>query len=181
MEKYLLIERDGVINAMKDEPVQTPDDFWMLPFVTEGFFHLERVGVKGIVVTDQSGCVPDLIGHETMKDIHARMKETIAAAGGHVHDILVCPNHEADPAMCKFPNAGLFRLAASKYPIDLTDTYFISSHLDSLQAAWSVGCKTVLVKTGRPYHAIQFLKTSTKHPDFILHNFLDAVTKLFPL
>ncbi len=180
MAQFLLCERDGVITVRKDEGITSADECLILPFVQEALFTLEQKGIATIVLSDQSKLVPQTISLETLDEIHARMKEIAEEQGGLITDVISSPNSAMALNLSQFPKPGLFVSAAKKYGFKLPETWFIASSWEGLQAGWSAGCKTIFVKTGKPFRALENLRTSQKQPNYIVQDILTAIVKAFP-
>ncbi len=180
MERYLLIERDGGITVRTDEGITSPERLLVLPFVQEAFLALEQKDVKTIILSDQSAIVPSQIDAPVLDAIHEKMIAIIEEAGGKVADILVNPNRDMAPELCAFPQPGLLHLARDRYGLHLPETPFIVSSYEGFLAGCAAKCRTVFVKTGKPYKAMQAFRTSTELPEFIVPDLLSAVVKLFP-
>lgn len=180
MDRYLLIERDGVLCVRREEGILKPEEMLVIPFVSEALFSLGQKDVKAIVLSDQHSIVPSKIDLTTMAAIDERLQSICEETGKRVDDIICCPNNQVKADQCAFPQPGLFKIAALKYHFKLADTYFVASSLEGLQAAWAAGCKTAFVKTGKPYKAMQYFRTGEQLPDFIVKDFLTAVVKIFP-
>ncbi|MFB3784758.1 MAG: HAD-IIIA family hydrolase [bacterium] len=179
MDQYILMERDGVVSVLWDEGVTAPERMVLLPFAQEVIFNLNQQGVQVIVLSDQSDWIPGKMELAALEPIHAKMRSLIEEFGGRVADILVCPNAELSVKECRFPQTGLFHLAARKYGIKLAETYFIAGRLESLQAAWAAGCRTVLVRTGKAFETLQALRDSAKQPEAVVPDLLSAYTRIF--
>ncbi len=179
MDRYLLIERDGIITVRTDEGIVKPEDCLILPFVSEAMYHLEQQGIKPIIISDQSKLFPGAIDQTTVDAIHEKMKTVVEDDGGRIEEILTCSG--AGGESNGFPSPAIIQLAAQKYGFDLSETYFIASDILSLQAGWAAGCKTGFVKTGKPYKTMQILRNSDKYPDMVVQDLLTSVNRLFPL
>ena len=55
MNKFVLLDRDGVINYDSDAYIKTPDEFNIIPASLEAIQLLYNAGFKIIVITNQSG------------------------------------------------------------------------------------------------------------------------------
>ncbi|MEW6235937.1 MAG: hypothetical protein AB1656_11160 [Candidatus Omnitrophota bacterium] len=181
MERYALIERDGVVNVLQDEPVRTLDRLILLPFVIEAFHTLRENGIKAVIVTCQEPLANGEITAGALDEIHGRMRIMIEEGYGKIEDIMVCPSLYADWERCRFPKPRLLHVAAAKHGFKLQDVFFICSGWESMQAGWAAGCKTAFVKTGKPFHALQALKTSERQPDIIQRDLLSAVIRIIRL
>lgn len=177
MEKFVLVHRDGVIGVRKDEPICTPEDFILLPFVQEAMFNLREMGFKVIVLVTEPALQNGQMDQAAMDGIHDRMISMIESTDGKIQDVLVCPSALAPWEKCALPKPGLLQIAAYKYKFDLSRTYFVGDRLECLQAAWKVGCKSAFVKSGKPFKTIQYLKQNRERPDIMAQDLLGFVTK----
>lgn len=178
MEKFVLIDRDGVITVRQDQPIKSVDDLTFLPFVQESFLEFERNGINLVVLVNSPApgeveIAPDVL-NEMNNVLHSHMDEV----GAHIFEIMVGPQKAQEAKRCRFPNPSLLKDAAKKFGFSLASTYFICASLESLQAAWNAGCKSAFVRTGKPYQTMQFLQTSEKQPDFITKDILSAALKI---
>lgn len=178
MGKYILLNRDGVINVKQDHPIAEEKDFVLLPFATEAFFAMKRFDFLPIILACEEGLQNGSMDEATQEAIQERMRNEIETAGGYIHDIIVCPSAMAPWDKCAFPKPGMLQIAAYKHGFSLEDTYFIGDRLECLQAAWAVGCKSGLVRTGKPYRTMQYLKTADRGPDLITIDLLSMINKL---
>lgn len=180
MDRYLLIERDGVISIRREAGITKPEEMVILPFVPEALFTLEQRKIKAIILSDQSSISPSQVDAAALEEIDEKMKAVAEEMGGRIADIITCPYPHTKNELCAFPQPGLFKIAAHKYKLNLPETHFIASSLDGLQAAWAAGCKASFVKTGKPYAAMQYFRSAEKLPEFIERDFLSVVVKIFP-
>ncbi len=181
MDRYLLIERDGIITVRTDEGIAKPEDCLVLPFVSESLLHLEQQGVKPIIISDQSKFFPGKIDRTTVDAIHEKMMSIIDEEGGRVEEILTCSGNGPGGESNGFPDPAIIQMAEQKFGFVLSETYFITSDILSLRAGWAAGCKTGFVKTGKPYKTMQILRNSDQFPDLVVQDLLTTVNRLFPL
>ncbi len=178
MEKYILLQRDGVINVLLDNPLTNPDDFVLLPFVPEAFYEMARNQIKPIILTNQEGLASGELEMKDLGAIHSKMISMIEDAGGKVADVLICPHDESKQCDCRYPQPGLLKHAAEKHKFQLQDTFFIGDRLACLEAAWNAGCKSAFVRSGKPHKTMQYLRTAERLPDIITRDLLDAIVKI---
>jgi hypothetical protein len=74
----------------------------------------------------------------------------------------------------------LLHLARDRYGLHLRKRRLSFSLYEGFLAGCAAKCRTVFVKTGKPYKAMQAFRTSTELPEFIVPDLLSAVVKLFP-
>ncbi len=143
-----ILDRDGVINYDSDAFIKHPDEWRALPGSLEAIAKLSQAGWKVVVATNQSGLARGLFTMQTLNAIHAKMRKELAALGGHIDAIFICPHGPDDSCLCRKPLPGLFQDIAKRYDISLKGVVAVGDSLRDIQAAYSMGCKTWLVLTG---------------------------------
>lgn len=174
MEKFVLLDRDGVINVVREDGIKSYEDYVFIPMIPEAFFELQKNGVNAVIVDNDVSLANGDIDYGVVNQINSRIEEHIGEAGGRVHDILVCPSNDD----VKYPSPALLEKAAEKHGFALEDTYFITASLEGLQAGWAAGCKTAFVKTGKPYKTMQYLKTAEKGPEIVQPDLLTITNQI---
>ncbi len=148
-QRYILLDRDGVINHDSDAFIKSPDEWLPIEGSLEAIALLNAHGYQVIVVTNQSGIARGLFDEAMLEKIHAKMRRLVSEKGGHIAAIYYCP-HGADSACdCRKPKAGLLKAFAADFNADLTTITVIGDSLRDLQAADAAGAKPILVKTGK--------------------------------
>ena len=178
-DKYIFLDRDGVINRDSSDYIKRWEDFEFLPGSLEALKKLTVAGYRIIVITNQSiigrGWVPPAV----LEDIFARMRAKIEAAGGRIHDIFFCPHAPDEGCNCRKPAIGLITRAAETYGIDIAATPMVGDSAKDIQCAKAAGCKTaILVKTGNYAAACKALAENNLAADATVHNLLQAVNRL---
>ena len=177
MDKFIFIERDGVVLVHQDTPVKSVEEIVFMPFAFEAFHTLEQSGIKPIILAMPDGLASGEVSIETVTMVHNEMMSAIIENEGRVHDIFVCPTPGIPLAKFNYPSSNLLRLAAAKYHIDLPNTFLITNRFEALQAGWDAGCKTVFVRSGKVYDAKRKLVNSDRLPDFNVRDLLSGVLK----
>lgn len=150
MLKAVFIDRDGVINKYLDNDyVKSWHDFAFLPKAREAMKLLANAGWEVIVITNQAGIGKGVMTKKTVEAINARMTAEIEAHGGRIKATYYCPHRSDENCECRKPRPGMLLRAAREHKIDLTDCYLIGDAITDIQAGKAVGCRTVLVRTGR--------------------------------
>jgi D-glycero-D-manno-heptose 1,7-bisphosphate phosphatase len=145
----VFLDRDGVINENRADHVKCWSEFRFLPGAVEAIARLSRTGVRVFVVTNQAIINRGLVSRETVDDINRRMAHEIAARGGHVEAVAFCPHRPEERCNCRKPQPGLLLQLAGAHRLRLPDSVVIGDALSDLQAGAALGCRTVLVLTGR--------------------------------
>lgn len=148
-QRFVLIDRDGVVNEDSDDFIKTPDEWQPISGSLEAIALLNRHGYKVAVISNQSGVARGLFDEAMLATIHGKMQRLLADVGGKVEAIYYCPHGPDSTCDCRKPKPGLLIKCATEHQIDLTDTYVIGDSLRDIQAAQAVGAKPILVLTGK--------------------------------
>lgn len=112
----VLLDRDGTLNErVVDGYVTRPRDLVLLPGAAAAVAALTRAGCRTVVVTNQRGISRGLMDRTDLEAVHARLAQDLAAAGGRLDAIAVCPHAEGG-CRCRKPLDGLFREALARSP-----------------------------------------------------------------
>ncbi len=143
----VFVDRDGVINRKlpDGEYVNSLDQFDLLPGSVEALAALSNAGSRVIVVTNQQGVGKGLTQPHALDQIHQRLRAAVAAAGGVLTAIIVCPHIEGS-CDCRKPRIGLFVEAKRRYPqIEFSDSVVIGDSTCDIEAAGQIGANAILV------------------------------------
>jgi histidinol-phosphate phosphatase family protein len=154
-DKYVFIDRDGVIN--KDPAGWTDhgyvtrwEDFHFLPGVLEALKKLSDNGYKSVIISNQQGVGKGYFSEEDLKDVTARMKRAIEEAGGSIAGIYYCTHAKEEKCPCRKPKDGLFRMAQKEIGIEgFEGMYYIGDTERDIQAGKKVGLETILILSGK--------------------------------
>ncbi|WP_454693250.1 D-glycero-beta-D-manno-heptose 1,7-bisphosphate 7-phosphatase [Achromobacter aegrifaciens] len=146
--KLIILDRDGVINQDSDSFVKNPEEWIALPGSLHAIARLTQAGWKVVVATNQSGLARGLFDMDTLTAIHTKMRRELAAAGGSIDAVFMCPHGPDDNCSCRKPKPGMFEQIGHRYDVDLAGVPAVGDSLRDLQASSSVGCSPWLVLTG---------------------------------
>ena len=79
--RWVILERDGVINESADEPVKSPAAWTPIAGSLEAIAQLNRAGFQVAVLTNQSGLGRGLFDLAALEAIHDHMRAELAAYG----------------------------------------------------------------------------------------------------
>lgn len=161
--KYIILDRDGVINQDSDKFIKSPDEWIPINGSLEAIARLSRAGYRIFVATNQSGVARGLFDIETLNAIHQKMLQEIQHLGGTIDAVLFCPHGPDDGCDCRKPEPGLYLEIAQRTSKSLKDVPVIGDSLRDLLAAESVGARPILVKTGKGR------RTLKQHADELSH------------
>lgn len=170
-EKYVLLDRDGVINHDSDDYIKSPAEWLPIDGSLEAIALLNRHGFKVVVISNQSGITRGYYSLETLAEIHHKMHTMLAEKGGKIDAVYFCPHAPNDNCNCRKPKTGLLELFSQKTNTALENIFFIGDSLTDIKAAQAVAAKPLLVKTGKG------LKTLAENPHLnipIFENLYDA-------
>jgi D-glycero-D-manno-heptose 1,7-bisphosphate phosphatase len=175
MDRYILVDRDGVINYDSDDYIKSPEEWQPIEGSLEAIALLNRHGYKVAVITNQSGLQRGLFDQAALDKIHAKMHRLAAEKGGEIDCIYFCPHGPDDGCACRKPKPGLLELFAVDKQVSLQGMPFIGDALRDIQTAQAVGASPILVKTGKGK------KTLIDNPDLnipVFDNLYDAAKYL---
>ncbi len=148
MMKLIILDRDGTINEMGDEFVQSPDEWQPLPGALDAIARLNHAGWHVVVVSNQAGLGRGLFDVDTLNAIHTKMHKMLSAVGGRVDAVFYCPHAPDEACHCRKPASGLFEQIGERYGIELAGVPTAGDSARDLVAGASVGCEPHLVLTG---------------------------------
>ncbi|WP_419204443.1 D-glycero-beta-D-manno-heptose 1,7-bisphosphate 7-phosphatase [Bordetella trematum] len=146
--KLIILDRDGVINRDSDAFVKSPEEWVALPGSLEAIARLNQSGWTVAIATNQSGLARGLFDMNTLNAIHAKLHREVAALGGDVDAIFLCPHGPDDGCVCRKPLPGMMHDIARRYDISLAGVPAVGDSLRDLQASAQAGCTPWLVLTG---------------------------------
>ena len=162
MHKWLILDRDGVINFDSDQFIKSAEEWQAIPGSLEAIARCNRAGYRVVVISNQSGIARGLFELDTLNAIHDKLRTQLAACGGKLEQIYFCPHGPDDHCSCRKPLPGLFQQFAHEHLVDLEKVYAVGDSLRDLQAAQAAGARAILVRTGKGPRSIAALETLTE-------------------
>lgn len=147
--KLLILDRDGVINQDSDDYIKSLEEWIPLPGAIRAIAQLSKAGWTVAVATNQSGLARGYYDEATLEAMHDRLRQLVAEQGGELGLIVHCPHGPDDDCSCRKPEPGMLLQIAAHYRTSLEGVWFVGDSSGDLQAALTVGCQPVLVKTGK--------------------------------
>ena len=144
----VILDRDGVINRDSREFVKSPDEWVPLPGSIRAIADLDRAGYTVAVASNQSGLARGLFDRNALRAMHRKLRKLVAAEGGHVDRIVVCPHGPDDGCSCRKPKPGLLLRLGRHYGTGLDGVPVIGDSLRDLEAAAASGARPILVRSG---------------------------------
>ena len=181
--KFVLLDRDGVINVEKSY-LHKIEDFEYEKNVVEGLLKLRDLGYKFAIITNQAGIARGYYTEEDYLKLQSFIEDDLFKKGIKIEKSYFCPHHpnvtgkygiECD---CRKPNTGNFELAIKEFDIDVKNSFMIGDKITDLIPAEKLGITPVLVKTGYGLESLKKLE-GTKLNSIVVNDILDFSEKLF--
>lgn len=147
----IILDRDGVLNVKmpRAEYVRSWSDWRWTPGALDALRRLREAGYRTFIVSNQAGIARGAMTPSDLDDVHARMLADVAAAGGRIDGIYVCPHDWDEGCSCRKPKPGMLLAAQRDHALDLTRTPFVGDDTRDAEAAAAAGAPSVLVDAGR--------------------------------
>lgn len=146
--KFVVLDRDGVINQDSPDYVKSAEEFVPLPGSIDAIVRLHKAGYKVVIATNQSGLGRGLFDEYTLAHIHHKLCSMVEEVGGLIAGIFYCPHTPEESCSCRKPATGLLQQIEAEFSCSLKGCYFVGDSERDLQAAILHGCVPVLVRTG---------------------------------
>jgi D-glycero-D-manno-heptose 1,7-bisphosphate phosphatase len=145
----VFIDRDGVINENRADHIKSWAEFHFLPGAREAVAKLAQAGMRVFIVSNQAIVNRGLISSRREGALNRRMVRELERIGGRVEAVAICPHRPEEGCACRKPRPGLLLDLAHRHGLDLGAAVLIGDALSDIEAGRAVGCRTILVLTGR--------------------------------
>ena len=146
--KYIILDRDGVINQESSAYVKTPDEWVPIERSMEAISLLTKNSYKIILISNQAGVSRGIISYNEMLNIHQKLLKTCKKFGGNIFSTYYCYDHPDDNSSFRKPKPGMYLEISERLNIDLSRVFAIGDSIRDIKAALASGCKPLGVKTG---------------------------------
>ena len=149
--KYVLLDRDGVINveASDNGYITTPEALRFVPGSADAIARLNDRGFEVLVCSNQQCVGKGLLALDVLMEISETMRRVLEAeSGGRILDFFYCPHLAADGCGCRKPEPGLLIQAQERYGFDLFETFFVGDSYRDIGAAKGARCRSIFVLSG---------------------------------
>jgi D-glycero-D-manno-heptose 1,7-bisphosphate phosphatase len=169
--RLVLIDRDGTVNERRPGGyIDRTEDLRFLDTSLDAFRRLADVGLRSVIVTNQSGIGRGVVGPADVARVNAHVVSAIQEAGGSVEAVYCCPHAPADECRCRKPAPGLIQRALAERGVSPAEAVLIGDAASDVEAGRAAGVRTILVLTGRGEE-----DRATARPDAVANNLLAAV------
>lgn len=165
----VVLDRDGTI-IVERHYLADPEQVELIPGVVAGLRQLQALGLKLVVITNQSGIGRGFFDEACLERIHRRPAGCAAAEGVHLDGIYVCPHRPEDGCACRKPRTGLLRQAARELGFDPWASFVIGDKPCDIELGQRAHATTFLVRTG---YGAQFAEDGIA-PDYVVEHVGEA-------
>ena len=147
----VFLDRDG---TLIEDPgyIRDPDHVRLLPGAAAAIRRLNGAGLAAIVVSNQSGIARGLVTLEQYQRTEQRLDELLAREGSRLEGHYICPHlpEVNGPCECRKPGTLLYRQAAERFGIDLSQSWWVGDRLRDVLPAEALGGRGIVVGTTEP-------------------------------
>lgn len=147
--KLIILDRDGVLNAMRPQPISDPDQWLPLPGSMDAVAFLTQSGYTVVVAENMSGIGRDQVSMQQLNEVHGKMHTHIQKAGGRLSGVWFCPHTNSAKCNCRKPQPGLLLDILDRLHMKAENTWLVGDGIRDMQAIAAIGGHPVLVLTGK--------------------------------
>jgi D-glycero-D-manno-heptose 1,7-bisphosphate phosphatase len=168
--RFVALDRDGTIIEERHY-LSDPEGVTLLPHAINGLRRLRELGLGLVVITNQSAIGRGFFDIARLELIHQRLCDLLTVGGIHFDGIYFCPHVPDDRCLCRKPEPGLLRRAASDCNFDPSRAFVIGDKACDIALGQQIGATTLLVRTG---YGAQAAADGTVTPDYVVDNLGEA-------
>jgi D-glycero-D-manno-heptose 1,7-bisphosphate phosphatase len=176
--RLVILDRDGVINEDSDAYIKSIDEWLPIPGSIAAIARLSRAGYKIAVATNQSGLARGYFDEIALANMHAALCELVEDAGGQVDAICYCPHGPEAGCRCRKPAPGLLEQISDELRMPVAGAWYVGDTAKDLELGLSMGCRTILVRTGKGRHTEAQLETETRQAVVVVDDLAAAATQI---
>ena len=144
----VFLDRDGTL--IEDSGyIGRAEQVRVLPGAAEALVALERAGFLRIVITNQSGIGRGRYSQAAFLATQVELEAQLRDAGAGLDGVYHCPHAPDAGCLCRKPGTALHREAIATWGIDPSRSWCVGDQLRDLMPAVELGCRALLVRTGR--------------------------------
>ena len=147
-DKYIILDRDGVINKDSPNHIKSADEWIPIPGSLEAIKLLTENNYHVVIISNQSGINRGIISYSNFVQIINKMNKEINDSGGKIDLFYYCPDAPTTKSKDRKPNAGMFLDLSNRLGISLEECYSIGDSPRDIIASQKAGCIPIAVRTG---------------------------------
>jgi D-glycero-D-manno-heptose 1,7-bisphosphate phosphatase len=149
----IMLDRDGVLNALCDNPAEPRPDsplrteqVAVFPWVPTVLRDLTRAGFGLAIASNQPAAAKGKTTHAELQAVHAAVVLEATAAGGVILSSHICYHRAEDACTCRKPATGLLAEAFARNPgYDLAASWMVGDRASDMIAGAAFGVQTALL------------------------------------
>jgi len=149
----ILLDRDGVLNALWDNPAEPRPDsplrtehVAVFPWVPGVLGDLTRAGFGLAIASNQPAAAKGKTTRSELQAVHAAVVLESTGAGGVILSSHICYHRAEDACTCRKPATGLLAEAFARNPgYDLASSWMVGDRASDVIAGAAFGVQTALV------------------------------------
>ena len=139
----VFIDRDGVINEDYGY-VYKWEEFRFRSFSRKGLLTFQELGLKIIIITNQSGIARGLFSEKDYKELTASYLRNLEKSGIFIERVYHCPHHpdfdkNKSICQCRKPQPGMILKAKKDLNLDLEKSIIIGDKISDIEAGYNSG------------------------------------------
>lgn len=152
----IVLDRDGVLNALIDNPLEPrpdsplrTDEVAVFSWVPEVLRDLTRAGYGLVIATNQPAAAKGKTTRAELQAVHAAVVLAATAAGGVILSSHICYHRAEDACTCRKPATGLLAEAFALHRgFDRAASWMVGDRAPDVIAGAAFGLQTALLATG---------------------------------
>jgi D-glycero-D-manno-heptose 1,7-bisphosphate phosphatase len=149
----IVLDRDGVLNALCDNPAEPRPDsplrteqVAVFPWVPTVLRDLTRAGFGLAIASNQPAAAKGKTTHAELQAVHAAIVLEATGAGGVILSSHICYHRAEDACTCRKPATGLLAEAFARNPgYDLASSWMVGDRASDVIAGAAFGVQTALL------------------------------------
>lgn len=176
MRKFVILDRDGVINRVtRGEYITSPEMIDLLPGTARAIARLNAQGYSIIVVSNQQCVALGLLTHEGLDLVSESLRAVLRCESAHIEEFFYCTHLKSAACECRKPQPGLLLEAQRRFGFDLSSTYFVGDMYSDVMTAKNAGCRSIFTLGGLDDELHRRGDPFPHPPEFIARDLADAV------
>ena len=146
--KYIILDRDGVINHDSPEYIKCADEWDPIPRSLNAIGLLTKHDYKILLISNQSAISRHLMDFNDFLGIHKKLVEKCSEHSGRIYSTYYCFDHPDVDSLYRKPKPGMYLDIADRLKIELSNVFAIGDSPRDIKASLASGCKPLGVRTG---------------------------------
>lgn len=143
--RFLLLDRDGIINENRPDYVKSVQEIHLFPDALQALALLHGKGVGVVLVSNQSGLNRGIITWDDFWDMHFEVVRIVEQKGGAILAAFYCPHRPDENCECRKPAPAMLLEACRFLCAEPGETIFIGDQDSDIEAAKNAACRGVRV------------------------------------